>query len=89
MMEGVGGGAAGGGRRPGNVPGNGNSSSAGRANGHEGVSGPQRPSDSGELRHTVRMVKKLRDTRPERLHSVRQRLQDGSLEGREVLKKTA
>lgn len=89
MIEGVGGGAAGGARRPGNVPGSGNDASADRANGNDGVSGPQRPAEADGIRHTVRMVKNLRDTRQERLHRVRQRLQDGRLEGREVLKKTA
>jgi len=89
MIESVGGGAAGSPRRTGDVTGAGKDESAERANGDDPVSGPQNTVERDSIGRRVRMVKELRDVRPERVHEVTSRLREGKLDGREILKRTA
>lgn len=89
MIENVGGGPAGGPRRPFNMTGPEESRDAGGAHSEKHASGPQKPHKGDRIGQRIQRVKELRGVRTERVHDVLRRLQSGQLEGREVLKKTA
>ena len=89
MIENVGGGAAGGPRRPFNTTGPEDGKQADGAQGEKPVSGPQKPYEGDRIGRRIRRVKELRGVRTEKVNDEHRRLQSGRLEGREILKKTA
>ena len=89
MIENVGGGTAGGPGRRINMDGPEKGKETPGARHEKRASGPQRPAEGDRVGCRTRRVKELRGVRVERVQEVLQRLQDGRLEGHEVLKSTA